>query len=77
MGADGRDKRTRENSEIISHMRPDLFDLVVDDVIDAALGLELRHGRVGGREVEPLGAGLQVGLRQIESQHLLWAATFR
>lgn len=43
-------------------MRPDLFDLVVDDVVDAALGLELRHGRVGGREVEPLRAGLQVGL---------------
>lgn len=65
-------------TEIISHVRPDLFDLVVDDVVDAALGLELRHGRVGGREVEPLRAGLQVSLGgkpegvQSNRSNLLW-----
>lgn len=58
----GGGKGRTHNGEIISHVRPDLFDLVVDDIVDAALGLELRHGRVGRREVEPLRAGLQVGL---------------
>lgn len=58
-------------------MRPDLFDLVVDDVVDAALGLELGHGRVGGGEVEPLRAGLQVGLRSDRIAALIMAATFR
>jgi len=45
-----------------SHVGSDLFDLVVDDVVDAALRLELGHRGVGGRQVEPLRAGLQVGL---------------
>lgn len=60
-----------------SHVRADLFDLVVDDVVDAALGLELGHGRVGGGEVEPLRAGLQVGLRSDAMAALITAAALR
>lgn len=58
-------------------MGPDLFDLVVDDIVDAALGLELCHGRVGGGQVEPLRAGLQVGLGADWIGGLITAATYR
>lgn len=67
----------QQNVKVISHVRPDLFDLVVDDIVDAALGLELRHGRVGGGQVEPLRAGLQVGLRAESIAALITVATFR
>lgn len=43
-------------------MCADFFDFVVDDVVDAALGFELRHSIVRRREVEPLRARLQVCL---------------
>lgn len=39
-------------------MCADFFDLVVDDVVDAAVGFELRYCGVRRRQVEPLGAGL-------------------
>ena len=43
-------------------MSPDLFDFVVDDVVYAALRFEFCDGRVGGRQAEPLRAGLEIGL---------------
>lgn len=47
-----------------SHMSSNLFDFMVDNIIDAGFRLELCHGRVWGGEVEPLGAGLEVGLQE-------------
>lgn len=48
-------------------MRPDFFHFVVDDIIDAAVRFEFGHGGVGRRQVEPLGAGLKVGLPEIKT----------